>query len=116
MELKGEKTCLAFPLSGELARCFAFDFRFTPAFAHRPSSASSCFTNQSKPVSFCYDVNLSGSQVGITSGLRSKTPALVGGVEASFVVQFVVQLSTVPVPGARGQRRLIVGWTETVGG
>lgn len=90
----------ACPLSDELARWSACDFRFTPALAHGPSSASLGFKNQSKAVSFCYDWNWRGLQVGITSGLRSKTPAPVGGVKASFVVQFVVQLSGVPVPGA----------------
>lgn len=101
----------AYPLSDELARWFACDFRFTPALAHRPSSAS-----LSKAVSFSHVLNLSGSQVGITSGLRPKTPALVGGVKASFVVPFVVQLSRVPVPGARGRCCLIVGWMKRVGG
>lgn len=106
----------AYPLSDELARWLACDSRFTPALAHKPSSASLGFINQSKAVSFSYDFNLSGSQVGITSGLRPKTPALVGGVKASFVVQFVVQLSRVPVPGARGRCCLIVGWMKRVGG
>lgn len=68
--------------------------------------------NQSEAVSFCYDLNWSGLQVGITSGLRSKTPAPVGGVKASFVVQFVVQLSGV----AGGRWCLIVGRRKRVAG